>query len=38
MYEKLDDGWPESAEEHVILALLSRECKEYLEDVLSKEV
>ena len=32
--KKLDDGWPESAAEHVTLVLLERECKEYIKDVL----
>ena len=27
---KLDDGWPESAEEHVTLVFLLRECVEYI--------
>ena len=27
---QLDDGWPESAEEHVTLVLLQRECKKYI--------
>ena len=31
---QLDDGWPESAEEHVTLVVLQRECKEYIKDML----
>ena len=31
--KQLDDGWPGSAEEHVTLVLLERECKEYIKDV-----
>ena len=30
----LDDGWPESTEEHVTLVLIYRECKEYIKDML----
>ena len=32
--KKLDDGWPESAEEHVTRVLLHRECQEYVTDML----
>jgi hypothetical protein len=31
---ELDDGWPESAEEHVTLVLLKREYKEYRKDMI----
>ena len=34
MVERLDDGWPESAEEHVTLVLLVRASNEYIKDVL----
>ena len=30
--KKLDVGWPETAEQHVTLVLLYRECKEYIKD------
>ena len=33
-HNRLDDGWPESVEEHVTLLLISRECKEYIQDIL----
>ena len=32
--DQLDDGWPESAEEHVALVLLYRECKEHIKETL----
>ena len=32
--KKLDDGWPESAEEHVTLVLLKRKCSEDIKDML----
>ena len=31
---KLDNGWPESADEHVTLVQLQRECTEYIKDML----
>ena len=29
----LDDGWPASAEKHVTLVLLQRDCKEYINNM-----
>ena len=31
---KLDDGWPESVEEQITQLLVSRQCNEYIEDIL----